>query len=37
MASAALCMEWVSPTQVVTGEVFIGFETLVPWSTDSED
>lgn len=37
-ASAALCTEWVSPTQGVTGEqVPIGFKTLVPWSTYSED
>jgi hypothetical protein len=36
-ASAALCTEWVSPTHAVTGEVLIEFETLAPWSTDSED
>lgn len=36
-ASAALCTQWVSPTQATIGEIPVGFETLVPWSTDSDD
>lgn len=36
-AGAALCARWVSPTQAVSGDVAIAFETLVPWSTGAED
>lgn len=36
-ASAALCVKWQSPTEAVLGdEILVTFETLVPWTTDSQ-